>query len=55
MNGDSELLHNDRGPTGLAYIDVAFFFLRANGIQLSGAFIYLITPSFLQDDLTQKD
>ena len=25
MNGDSELLHNVRGPTGLAYIDVAFF------------------------------
>ena len=27
MNGYSELLHNIRGPTGPAYIEVAFFFL----------------------------
>ena len=56
MNGDSELLHNIRGPTGLAHIDVPFFYLlRAVGIQLSGALMYLIITSFLQDDLMQKD
>ena len=25
MNGDSEVLHNIRGPTGLAYIDAALY------------------------------